>query len=82
MFQAKIDRLLSGIPKVFDIADGILISGFDELCGDHYETLKKVVWVCRQGDLKHKKAKCLFRCMGIPVFGEIISWQGVSPDPG
>ena len=30
IFQEKIVELFSGMPHVFDIADGIVITGFDE----------------------------------------------------
>ena len=69
------------MPNVFGIADDILIAGFDEQDKDYIETLEKVVWVCRQANLKFNKGKCPFRCTSIPFFGKIISKQGVSPDP-
>ena len=31
MYQKKTDELFSGMPNVFDIADDILIAGFDKL---------------------------------------------------
>ena len=52
--------------NVFGIADDILTSGFDEQGKDHNETLEKVLWVCRQVNLKFNKNKCLFRCTSIP----------------
>ena len=33
------------------------------------------------GNLKCYEDNYPFRCMCIPFFGEIIAWQGVSPDP-
>ena len=81
MSQKKIDEKVSGIPNVFGIVDDILIAGFDEWGKDHNETLKKVCAVCREANLKLNKDKCPFRYTSIPICGEIISWQGVSPDP-
>ena len=45
MFQKKIDKLLSNIPKVFGIADYILIAGFDAHGRDHDE--RSVQALCR-----------------------------------
>ena len=61
-------------------ADDTFVAGFDELDKDYDAMLEIVLWIYRQANLKRNKDKCLFRCMSIPFFGEIISWQGVSPD--
>ena len=74
MFQRKIDKLFSGMTKVFNIANDILNAGFDELGKDHNEALGKVLQVCMQANLKLNKDKYLFMCTIIPSFGEIISW--------
>ena len=55
MFQEKIDEIFSGMPNVFSIADFILIADFNEPDKDHDETLDKVLWVCRQANLKLNK---------------------------
>ena len=68
------------MPNVFDIADDILIAGFDEQGKDHDETLYKVLLVCRRANLKVNKGKCLFRCTSIPFFGKVMSEKYVSPD--
>ena len=34
-----------------------------------------------RGQLKIKKDMCHFRCTSVSFFGEIISWNGVQPDP-
>ena len=52
MFQKKMDKLFSGMPNVFGIADVILIAGFDKQGTDHDDTLDKVLWVCIQANLK------------------------------
>ena len=57
------------------------ITGFNYHGKDHYETLDKVIWICRQADLNLNKDKCLFRCTSIPFFGKLIWWQGRSLDP-
>ena len=39
MLQKKIDELFKGVPNVFDIADDILIAGYDEGDKDHDEVI-------------------------------------------
>ena len=43
MFQRKINELFHDLSYVFDIANDILIAGFDELGRDDEETVDKVV---------------------------------------
>ena len=69
----KIEKLFSGMPDVLNIADDILIAGFDEQGNELDATLDMVLRVCRQATLKLNTYKCLFRCTSIPFLGEIIS---------
>ena len=78
VFQKKTDELFSGMPNIFGIADNTLIAGFDEPGTDHNATLDKVLRICRQGNMKLNNDKCLFRCISILFFGEVISQQSVS----
>ena len=55
--------------NIFVTADDILITGFDEWGKDHDETLEKVLWVCREANIKLNKDKYLFRCTSTPFFG-------------
>ena len=61
MFQKKIDEVFGDMSSVFDIADDILIAGFEEWGKDHDKTLENMLWVCRQVNLKLNKDKCLFK---------------------
>ena len=36
---------------------------------------------CKEVNLKLNKEKCHFRCISILFFGEVISREGVQPDP-
>ena len=81
MLQKKTDDIFSGMPNVFSIADYVILTGFMEQGRDHDATLDKVLRICRQANFKLNKGKCLFRCISIPFSGEVISQQGVSPDP-
>ena len=80
MFQ-KIDEIFSSMPNEFSIADDNFIAGFYEQGKDHSDTLEKVLWICRQANLKLNKDKCLFRCTSIPFFCEVISREGVRLEP-
>ena len=73
--------LFKRILNVFGITKDFLLAGFDELGRDHGTTLHKVLQICRQANLNLNKDKCLFRCTSIPFLSEVISWQGVRPDP-
>ena len=83
MFQKKINKLFSGMPNVFSVADDILIAGINKQGKDHGETLDKVLRVCRKAKLKLEKYDCFFffRCTSIPFFDQIISRKGITLDP-
>ena len=72
--------MFNDIPYVFGIADYILIAGFDAESRDHDKRLKQVLHRCRRANLKINKEKCLFSQMCIPIFGRVISRNGMSPD--
>ena len=81
MFQRKIDEIFNDIPNVFGITDDILAVGYEDDGRDHYETVQKALQRCRKANLKLKKDKCHFRCTSVTFFGEVISRNGVQPDP-
>ena len=62
------------------IADGILGAGFNEHGWYQDETLEIVVGNCRKSNLELNKDIYLFMYVNIPFFGNIISWEGASPD--
>ena len=81
MFQCKIDEIFNDMPNVFGIADDILVIGYHRDGTDHDEAVYKVLKWCQDVKLKLNKKKCDFRCTSIPFFGEVVSRQGVKPDP-
>ena len=81
MFQCKIDEIFSDMPKVFGIADDILVIGYDKNGAGHDAVVHKVLQRCKKVNLKLNKEKCHFRCTSIPFFGEMILRRGVQPDP-
>ena len=81
MFQHKIDKIFNNMPNVFGIADDILVIGYDKDGTDHDEAVYKVLKWCQDVNLNLNKEICHFRCMSIPYFGEVVSRQGIQPDP-
>ena len=81
MFQCKIDEIFNGIPNVFGIADDILVVEYDKDRTDHDEAVYKVLRWCQDVNLKLNKERCHFRCMSIPFFSEVVSRDGMQPDP-
>ena len=69
------------MPNVFGIADDILVIGYNEDGEDHDEAVHKVLGQCKEVNIKLNKAKCHFRCISTLFFGEVISRDGVQPDP-
>ena len=66
---------------MFGIADDILVVGYDDDGRDHDKTVWKVLQRWSKVILKLNKDKCHFRCTSIPFFRQVISRNGVQPDP-
>ena len=69
------------MPNVFGIMDDILAVGYKDNGRDHDETVCKVLQRYSEVNLKLNKDKYHFRCTSAPFFGEVISRNGVQPDP-
>ena len=63
------------------ISDDILVIGYDKDGTDHNEAVYNVLRQCQDVNIKLNKDKCHFRCMSIPFFGEVVSREGIQPDP-
>ena len=81
MFQRKINEIFKDIPTVFGIVDDIFITEYKADGRDHDKTVERVLQKCRQVNLKLNKDKYHFRCTSVPFFGDILSQNGVQPDP-
>ena len=66
---------------MFGIAVDILVVGYDSNEADYDKTLLRVLQICRKDNLNLYTNKCHFRCPALTFFGEIISRQGMRPDP-
>ena len=69
------------MPNVFGIADDIMVRGYNKDGADHDKAVDKVLKWCQDVNLKLNKEKCHFRCTSMPFFKEVVSRQGVQPDP-
>ena len=64
-FPVKNNEIIKGLPNVFSTADDILIVG--NVDGRNHEwTLKQVIQICHQENLKLNTNKCHFGCTKIP----------------
>ena len=79
IFQDKMEQLLEGLPGVEFIMDDILIHG--ETRAKHDEHYKNVLRVIRASGLKLNKDKCLLRRSKLVFMGNLISKDGLEPDP-
>ena len=57
MLQKKIDELFQRFANIFGIVDNIIIVGFGGIGRDYDATLSKVLWICRNANLKLNKGK-------------------------
>ena len=81
MFQCKLDEIFNDMPNIFDIADDILVIAYDKDGTDPDQAVYKVLQWCQDVNLKLNKEECHFRCTSIPFFCEVVSRQGIQPDP-
>ena len=77
MFQQKLDEIFKDIPKIFGIEDDIQILEYDADGRDHKRTIRQVIKICFQDNLKLNKSNCHLTCMKIPFLGEAISREEV-----
>ena len=78
MFLWKIDVVFKDLPKVFGIADDILIVGYDADGKEHNRMPRWVMQICNKEHLNLNKDKCHFRYMIVP-FRKVISKHSIQP---
>ena len=66
---------------MFGIADDTLILGNDDNDMVYNNTVRRVLQISREVNLKLYKDKCHIICSSVPFFGKIISKHGMRPDP-
>ena len=80
VFHHKIDGLFKELPNVFGNEDDILVVGYVTVA-EIMTTLRWVVLIFHNENIKLNKNQCHFWCMRVPLFDKIISRHGVQPDP-
>ena len=79
MSISSIDKIFEDIPQCVEIADDIVIFGYNDQ--DHDATLYSVLdRACKVG-MKFNPDKCVFKRDSISFYGVTLSAEGVKPDP-
>ena len=68
-------------PMFFGFAHDILLVGYDRDGTDHHYLLSRVLKICKKENSKFNLDRFHFRCMNIPLFGEIVSMCAVQSNP-
>jgi hypothetical protein len=81
IFQAYINKALSGIVDYFIVIylDNILI--YSKLGEDHYAYIRIIIKRLRKYKLYAKLSKCFFNIKEVKFLGFIIGFTKVKPDP-
>ena len=75
LFQAAMDQILQGLPKVLCYQDDILVTGKDD--SDHLANLEAVLQRLRQFGLRIKRKKCVFLGKSVKYLGHVIDSAGL-----
>ena len=82
MILRKKDDIFKELQIGFGIADYILIVGSKADDRDSNTTLRHMMQICQQENMKLNKNKCHFRCIRILFFDKILSRDSMQQDPG
>ena len=79
VFEMIIKDMIKGLPGVINIADDLLI--FGSTIEEHDKNLLAVLDRCKETGLTLNPRKFKFKCKMVPFFGNVVSDQGILPDP-
>ena len=79
-FQKKMAEILTGAEGVVCLMDDILIYGRDT--AEHQQCLEKVLQRLKAAKVTLNAEKCQFAQASIRFLGQIVSQDGIQPDPG
>ena len=79
-FQYTIQKVLTGLSGVLNVADDILVFGKDH--NEHKERLVSVMSRLAECGLTLNPEKCKFGLSEVTFLGHVISEKGVAADPG
>ena len=79
VFHKIVHNLFAHVPGVNTMMDDIIVWGSTQ--AEHDTRLKQVLDIARKANLKLNKDKCEFNVNQLTFIGDLISEQGVQPDP-
>ena len=79
VFEMIIKDMIKGLSGVINIADDLLI--FGSTIEEHDSNLLAVLERCKEIGLTLNPKKFKFKCKMVPFFGNVVSDQGILPDP-
>ena len=79
VYHKIVHQMFQHIPGVNTMMDDVIVWGSTQK--EHDDRLKQVLSTARQHNLKLNKDKCEFSVKKLTFIGDVISDQGVSPDP-
>ncbi|XP_052699761.1 tigger transposable element-derived protein 4-like [Crassostrea angulata] len=77
IFQAIMDKILSGLPQVVCRIDDILITAPDD--ETHFKTVKEVFYHLRQYNMTLRQDKCIFMADQVVYMGFMVDKHGIHP---
>ena len=85
-FQNRLAMALEGLDGIANIADDIVVFGegdtYEVASEDHDRRLVALMERCVQRNIKLNKEKFRFKLRSIPFMGNVITDEGLKPDPG
>ena len=79
LFDAEINKIISGIPKVLNNRDDIMIGGRD--CDEHNKSLAQLLQRLEDHNLTLRREKCEFGKASINFHGHLFTQEGLKPSP-
>ena len=85
IFQKRIHQALDGLPGLHDVHDDMVIYGIGDTDKqadvDHQRNLDRFLQRCRQKGIKLNKLKLKLKCTEFPYLGQLVTKEGLKPDP-
>ena len=79
VFQKRLQGIFEGLEGVYNLIDDILVTG--KTIAEHNERLTKMLERARENGVKLNKEKTQQCSKSVKFFGELITSEGLKPDP-
>ena len=79
VYHQKVHEMFEGIDNVDTSMDDMVVWG--KTVEEHDAALEQVISRCKQNNLKLNKGKCILGVKELVFLGDVISSEGVKPDP-